>query len=350
MPECQLYERTTEMSTAVAVRESATALERIDDLLVWVLDAPIDEICWRLTEIGELRDWARVQQEATELRIRAVRLELVALRRVAQGGLDKKIAGVAQFRSAARWLATLTDEEFATVLDEIDGQKTPIMLYRDDRAARQAMEEALASHGDSEWEDSPRGAYATYRADKDDQHYRRAVTLVLDEVLKHGEPFTVAEAADRLADRLGLESRIREETSEGLRELVRAAIRGGDRSARVDAWASLPIAFTVQDGDGIYTRVPATSATLGHLLAHEREIRGRAEAALMRADELSEMLNRLVGEATEGRVFGVDQLEEDEEVMALVMQMKIGPLLEPQLRGEINAAGGQARRNAGGES
>lgn len=277
------------MNTAIERRgtPATPSIEKIDGLIEWVVAAPVEEVCWRLTELGTMRDWLRTQKAATSLRIRAVRLELIALRKVATGGLAAKIAGSSQLQSAARWLATLNDIEFAEALDEIDGEKTPIALYRADRAEREAMSAALSGdEGSSDWKHRKEND----RSAIDDDSRRQAATAILRDVIESGEPFTIAEAAERLADRLNLDIETREDTAEGLREMVRSAIRRGDRSVPVDEWSRLPVAFTVNNRDDTYTRIPASTATVGHLVAHEAEVRQRAVSALRHADELRDLI------------------------------------------------------------
>lgn len=186
------------MSAALAVQERPhTDLAELDGLIGWVLSAPVEEVCWRLTEIGNIRDWLRAQKEATELRMKAVRLELVALRKVALGGLANKISASAQLRSCAKWLASLTDEEFSNVLVDIDGDRSPIALYRADKAQRDAMRDFMR-RGDSPSQWEHRATDDRYRRGEGD--LRTAATALLSEILEAGEPFTVMCARRRPTD------------------------------------------------------------------------------------------------------------------------------------------------------
>ncbi len=84
--------------------------------------------------------------------------------------------------------------------------------------------------------------------------------------------------------------------------MVRSAIRHGEHAVEL-GWGILPVAFTYLRADSVYVRVPASRANFGHLVAHEREVRDRAEAALRQADALREIVE-------EGyRKLGIDQLE-----------------------------------------
>lgn len=278
----------------------APTLAKIDGLIEWVIKAPAEEVCWRITEVGSIREWLKAQKESTNLRVRAVRLELIALRKVAGGGLSGKIAGAPQLRAAARWLASLTDAEFDVVLSEVDAEKSPIALYLADKRQRDAMRDALRDDdGQSDWE------ARTYQGEYDQspkvekfraEQRRRAATILLDELIEDGQPFTVAEAAESLADRLGLGIEARSNTAEGLREMVRTAIRKGGRTVPVDEWSVVPAVFTVQRADGAYERVPATRATLGHFYAHVHEIKARASEAMQHAEELHRALSKMAWE------------------------------------------------------
>lgn len=296
------------MTKELATRQhtATPSVERLDELVQWVIAAPVEEVCWRLTELGSMRDWLKTQKQATELRIRAVRLEMVALRKVGLGGLAHKISG-SQLRPVANWLATLTDEEFAHCLRELDADKTPIALYRADRAEREQMREALSREEVEKWRFS-------HSQGLRDSVVRASAATLLAEIVEVGEPFTVADAADRLAERLGLDVEVREATSEGLREMVRSAIRRGEQVVKFDHWSDLPVAFTVMTVDGAYQRVPATAAQVGHLFAHAHEIRQRAAAAEAQADRLDELCAQIkdaVGDV-------------DDEYMTLLL----GPVLD----------------------
>lgn len=273
-------------------------IAKFDGLIQWVVEAPVEDVCWRITELGTMRKWVAAQKAATDLRIKAVRLELIALRKVALGGLVDKISGAATLRASARWLAKLSDEEFATVLSELDGEKTPIALYQRQRAEAEAMREALRDKSNDA------SNYEVWRArhlgrdyDFSEENRRRSATSILEEIIEVGEPFTVSEAAERLADALGLDIDVRRQTADGLREMIRTSIRRGDRSVKVDEWSSLPTVFTVALPSGEYVRVPATSATIANLRDHWIEVSQRALAATQRAEELGAMLDRVTFEA-----------------------------------------------------
>lgn len=313
--------KSTGRDLAVADRRHTVA--RMDNLTTWVLDAPVEEVCWRLTEVGDISAWLRAQKAATELRVKAVRLEFIALRKVAAGGLSHKISGVAQLKSAANWLASLTEEEFATVLDEIDGEKSPIALYRADVAQRSAMRTAMTEEDRANWRERMNDWNARYNSDE--QQVRRSVTTLLQSILDEGEPFEVAEAADKLADTLGLDLEVRRDTAEGLREMVRTAIRRGDKVQRLSGWNYLPVAFTVQTSEAKYVRVPATAASLGHLAAHAHEVLRRAEASMRHAEDLQVTYTHLLETAgfPEHIWAGMDEDERD-----LVLQMDLAPLVD----------------------
>lgn len=274
------------MSALATVSAPKADLASIDGLVAWVIEADVEEVCWRITEIGTLREWAQAQKDATALRMKAVRLELIALRKIAQGGLSAKIGGAPQLRSCAKWLATLSADEFGEVLEQIDGERSPIGLYRADKAQRDAMAEALSKEQrPSNWQHVVNWKRPPVSVE-DGAELRSAATVLLRDLLDEGEPFTVSEAAERLGQRMGLDVEVRGETAEGLREMVRSAIRHGSRNLPVNAWAIVPVAFTVEQADGEYVRVPASKASIGHLVAHEREVRRRAEATMKQADEL----------------------------------------------------------------
>lgn len=299
-------------------------LAKMDSIIDWVMQAPVEEVCWRVTELGSMRQWLKTQKEATDLRIKAVRLELIALRKVAAGGLAHKISGAAQLRASAKWLAELTDEEFEVVLSDLDGERTPIALYQRDRAQREAMREALRDKStDAARHEAWLSGQAARGLGEEEENRRSAATLILREVIEEGEPFTVSEAAERLADVLGLDVEVRRDTAEGLREMIRSSIRRGDRTMPVDAWSRLPLAFTSQLPSGEYIRVPATRATIQHLHDHWYEVHARAVATAEHAEELAAMLEGAVYNAMESA--GLDHFNDDKSE---VMDLPLLPIID----------------------
>lgn len=314
----------TNKALEIKAQAEVPTVAKMDSLIEWVVQAPVEEVCWRVTELGSMRQWLKAQKESTELRIKAVRLELIALRKVAAGGLAHKISGAATLRASAKWLAGLTDEEFATVISELDGDRTPIALYQRDRAQRDAMREALRDKsGDSALHEAWLARRDVGGLDEAAERRRSAATYILREVIEEGEPFTVSEAAERLADAMGLDVEVRRETSEGLREMIRTSIRRGDRTLPVDEWSDLPIAFTSHLPSGEYVRVPATRATIQHLQDHWYEVNARAVATTRHAEKLASMLDQVTHRAMESA--GLDPFNDDKEE---VLGLHLAPVID----------------------
>lgn len=267
---------------------------RLAALLEWVSNPATlaEEIAWSAQEFQGIRDWLKAHKAAASLRQKAVRTELIALRRVALAGLAHKLTGGNHMKPTATWLAELTDEGFATLLAEVTGEQTPIALWRTSKREGDGLrmwferEEILGG----------RPMYAgkqSYRGVSD------AARRLLDDIQIEGTSFTVQEAADRLATALEEDGIQVHQALRGtpLTQLVRNAIHRAadgyellvDREGRT---ARVPAFVTYEDNEGI-TRVPFHSASLEQFQAFVELHEEKAAALTRRAEEYRTLLAAL---------------------------------------------------------
>lgn len=280
--------------------------ESIGRLLDWVLEASPQEVTWNADRISEMRDWLKTHKAAKDLRVKAVRLELIALRKIGVAGLAGKIK--AQQGSAAKWLASLGDDEFTNVLSTVSAADTPIGLHRrsisESNDVRWWIENARISDG------HVIHGIAGETFHSVDLH--NAVRRVLEEVTTDGESFTIAEAADRLSEALHREGRIEEYSEpyaailrgEPLREVVRRATRVASDDTYQDEFGeelSRPDFVTyTEDGRGGYVRIPWQSAGLEQFRFMISLRRDQLDTMRRKVDRLEKALALMESVVTEG--------------------------------------------------
>jgi hypothetical protein len=231
--------------------------DNLEQLAAWVSDiASPENLAWESDRFKDLRNLLRTRKAAADLRIQAVKIECIALRRIGLAGLESKLDYAN--RKIALHFAGMTDESFQALMDDCNTQSSPAAFLR-----------SL----DVEWEERQR--YYRGGMDRepiDDLDFEHEALSVL-ETLAMGDSFTVAEAAGRLYDRL-CERRLwhsdkdfelpREFADEPLREVVRAVMRGPQAGETVysgDTELSIPHNVTYQTTAG-YVRIPWTKAML----------------------------------------------------------------------------------------
>ncbi|MDK8171715.1 hypothetical protein QP735_04150 [Curtobacterium citreum] len=258
----------TQTSNAVA-RQKQTGTITVNDgslanLLDWVVNtATPEQVAWSATEFIDMRDWLKAHKAAKDLRAKATRLEMIALRKVGIAGLSRKLTRYQ--KNVADWLAGMTNEQFNAVLADITGAETPVGLMRKADAEEKQMRSRVRSLAILDGQvDTGYEAYRPYGLNE-------SVKTILEEMSTVGEPFEVADAANALAKRWSLanEEEVPEALrGEPLREVVRRALRegamGGD--AYTDAAGErvrAPQFVTYSEaGDSSYVRVPWATASV----------------------------------------------------------------------------------------
>jgi hypothetical protein len=234
--------------SAFDVELNAENLQRLSD---WVANfATAEELAWNSDKFKELRNLLKVQKAARNLRIEAVRLECIALRRVGQAGLEKKLP--VSERRVSTWLAEMNEEEFEKLLDDSVNDVSPLSLMRACENERRDLRAHIGGYGDFD----PDVDICEWGLEYEAKNVLRS--------LEQFESFTVEEAADALLDRLEekWEGRLpREFADKPLREVVRGVLRlpePGKGLVRVgDTVTYLPGFVTYCDGrEGTWLRIP----------------------------------------------------------------------------------------------
>lgn len=270
--------------------------ENLERLTAWVSDmASPENLAWESDRFKDLRNLLRTRKAAADLRIQAVKIECIALRRIALAGLGSKLDYAN--RKIATHFAGMSDESFQALMDDCNTQSSPAALLR------------LL---DVEWE----GRQRYYRGGMereplDDLDFEFETVNILETLAAEGA-FTVSEAAGRLYERLrsrqswhgNLHCDLpREFADEPLREVVRAVMRGpraGDTVYSGDTELSVPHNVTYETGSG-YVRIPWNKAMLLNyrymVLMRQRQAQDLADKARAMST-LLEMLESVIGSET----------------------------------------------------
>lgn len=281
--------------------------DSLTQLLVWVLNvATPEDLTFDNVRFHEVRDWLKTHKSAKELRVKAIRIECIALRRVGQAGLSNRLPKPND-RKVAEWLAGLDDDRFKTVLAESEVTTTPFAVMRwivgEDEAPRK-----WGSARDTEQQSNEAGAdYRVY-----DFGLTHEVGRVLEEIVADQEDFTVAEAADKLWHKLSADVEryinpedhdylLPELAGEPLREVVRKVLRAPGPADRVllnGNEVMIPNYVTFQPGGGeTWKRTPWATAELWQL-GMMRDLRREQAAAAERVAENMEALFVALEKAT----------------------------------------------------
>lgn len=255
-----------------------TAVAQLDEsklhqLAEWVsFHASPEQLAWESDKFRDMRKLLKEHKAAKHLRVAAVRLECIALRRIALAGFTSKLTNHYD-RRAAEFFGEMTDEEFAEVLDDSEKTTTPFAVYKHYKGERDEPARWV-------YERSSDGGYPEDRVHEmvahERHHFAYATQQVLSDLAMGEAPFTVAEAAHKLLTHIESnmgdhEKEIPPEMAgEPLREVVRRVLRapGPSELVYVDGnEVRIPGYVTFHPGDGdTWQRVPWEKATLGQLL------------------------------------------------------------------------------------
>lgn len=245
--------------------------------------------------IDAARAWARVHKRVKEVRLQLLRLEVQALVRIVElGGIDALPAGD---RKAAQYLTDLSDAQRAHLIAESGNATTATgmvrSIWRTEELERES--ERLRSYGRNLAAD-PHFIHldeATRRDRAAEQVYRVEEVLrdVLDARTGEGEPFTVAQVAEEIIHRATRGEIDDPEIEEGVREVVRSAIRRGP--VVFFEGLTLPRLITATTADGVYVRIPVENARLSDLAQMVDQRRDQLAQDEARLRSLSAALERL---------------------------------------------------------
>lgn len=267
-----------------------------------------------------LKKWYRTHERAAEAHKNLLRIDAEALARIYQlGGVDMLRPSE---RAAARYYATMSDDEREIFVGEWVGKSSAVTAYTAARAADNAA--AIRTQGIEDGAIStsrfilPKGyndpALSEYRL-SDQEVYVTGVAVALAGALEErtelGEPFTISDVADELLCRAGYSPD--EYTSndlakdsafrEGVRRVFREAVRR--HSLRKFRGTKLPTFITARIGDAEndgettkFVRIPIGSARIANLddaIAIRHEQIRHDQDAVSELESLAEKLRALPG-------------------------------------------------------
>lgn len=285
--------------SAVATLEQSTDLDRMQALQSQITQSLDDSEVRDVAEkSARLREWLKATKAASDLRIAAVRLECTALRRLALLWEDasERPSGIhASSWKAARGFASLEDDEFERLLDDLTQASSPGTLYRQVRHQFEAAErdrrraEGLVDfvrevHDEDEYyeEQAARGL-------------RDSATTLIEALDVVGKPFTVASAAVDLGAALTECVPMRDVAdwqNDDIQSVLRDVVRDAITHANDDV-SDVPRIITYHDQALGFVRVPSSAANLSHLLAMAAFRRKQADEAVAAAAELEGLCDRL---------------------------------------------------------
>lgn len=236
----------------------AAATAEIDRLIAMLSSAGADEAADAAEQARKAREWVKVTNGAADLSAAALRLECSALRRLAQCGEDALKAVPPARRSAGRWLAGMTGEQFAECMACIKAWDTPVAMHR--RVIERNRVEAEAASGRRIGQGIPRTPVST--TPSIDEVRAAAQTIV--EHLQASNQFSIAEAADKVAEDLDLTSGgyVDWLTASTLRAAVREAVAHADWP---DEDPDVPAFVTYQEDEIGWVRIPWSQASITQL-------------------------------------------------------------------------------------
>lgn len=255
-----------------SVNEHGIDLEHADRGLAlaarWVLEAATpQEVTWHYPNLKDISDWLKVHRAASELRQKAVRLELIALRKIGKSGKEYISRLHVKVQKVAEWLADMTDENFNNLLNNVAGTDTPLgLLNRSKKETAAYMEWLKQKHTEDGGLLNELGETGYIPMD-----LNNAVRAILLEIVAAGDPFTVSDATETLMMKLRRnypELDFPDELTRGpLKQVVRMALRRGSDKATlyVDQRGEnvrVPALVTFQDERGYYYHVPFDTARL----------------------------------------------------------------------------------------
>lgn len=255
-----------------------------------------------------LNKWFKTHERAAEAHRNLLRIDAEALARICElGGADELNPSE---RAAAKFYASMTDEEREAFVDRWAEKSSAITAYRAQRAedcAEAAYERGLeegrvAANGllPSKYDSDPfSGPYVGPRQPVD---YARSISQALEDELSErtsaGVPFSVEELAESVLCASGTSDGTVHDRAvrDGLRRVFGEAVRR--HALTLLDGTRIPRFITARVGGDHYVRVPVENASMGHLRdaieIREEQVRND-EAALETLRSFHDRLTRLPG-------------------------------------------------------
>lgn len=279
------------MSDLVHIRGDLVAQEQqLRTLQQRILSMSIDDVVDVEERARMAREYLRITKQAGRVRVEALRVELLALRRIGQLGATQLLGSRSGAKAQAKLFATLDDTAWAEVMRLCEDLVSPTVVYRHlqgvehERSTRVHLDYVYAGQHVAivppSWDEMVIAAH-----------------VMLDRADDEGEAITVPEAALALAKAYGRNDDLDRAQMVGLEFAVRTAIRHADASTQrvaIDGVPSTVPAFvTYEEDEAGYVRVPFKVASIEQLTAMARARRSQAEALAIAAANLERVADVL---------------------------------------------------------
>jgi hypothetical protein len=289
----------SELATRSAFEIELTT-ENLEKLSEWVTKfASPENLAWEWDKFKDLRNLMRTRKAAANLRIQAVKIECVALRRIGLAGLEGKLPY--ENKKIAKQFAQMSDEDFEALIADCNNQHSPAAFLRNIEYDWHDRQRYYRGGGD--WPEID-----------DDIRFNSEVRTILETLGSEG-PFTVAEAAEKLFERIDhyhfeytgghLPG---EFADEPLREVVRKVLMVPEPGSTVYARGveiTIPHNVTYHAPSG-YCRIPWRNAMLSNYRAMV-EIREKQAAELLAKANAMRVLLDLLDEVLESESMSADE-------------------------------------------
>lgn len=266
------------MSTLPALLEGTAIQEQVRSLhaiRLWVRGVGAYEASETATKAKQVRSYLKAINGAAAIALEATRLECDALRRLGQIGAADK-AGSPEMVNIARQFASMSDAEFDALLVDLKPWASAVSIVRAMRRAEREQEER--NWGQSVGSGTPGSPVPPQHSISS---LAEAAGALLADLTTDGKPFTIAEAAEKLAEHV-CDNYTSPAARAGYIEAVRLSIQAenGDHG-----WASCggPQWITYQEDEVGWVRIHWSAATLDQFRA----------MVDLRRHQLAELRNRV---------------------------------------------------------
>ncbi len=216
MSNTALEPQSLDIDLSTPLREQLRALRAIREI-VRITDDP-NEATTTAQRARLIREWVKISKAANEIAIEATRLEMTALRRLAQLNAFDGMSSAS--KAAARGFAGLSDEDFATLIEKAGESSTAIAVWR----STQREEQEAAGYERGQRMARGEGHVPSHSVDTDEM--ADAASKVLAASLDADRNLSVTEAALRLSELLDISDEFHASAAvrNGLRNAIRSAL------------------------------------------------------------------------------------------------------------------------------
>lgn len=216
MTNAALEPQSLDIDLSTPLRDQLRSLRAIREI-VRITDDP-NEATSIVQRAKLIREWTKISKAANEIAVEATRLEMTALRRLAQlNSLDGMSSAQ---KAAAKGFAGLTDDAFAVLIEKAGESTTAIAVWR----STQREEQEAAGYVRGERMARGEGHVPSHSVDPDEM--ASAASTVLAASLDADRNLSVTEAALRLSELLDISDEFHASAAvrNGLRNAIRSAL------------------------------------------------------------------------------------------------------------------------------